>query len=72
MTKVWNWLAVSPLGGAAKAASGAVLVWAMDNLDQFDLPAVVQVAIIAALPVLINWVNPADSRYPGKNDAADS
>lgn len=63
MRKFQIWLADSPLGGAAKAASGAVLVWLLDNVQSLDLPPVAQVAIIAALPVLINAVNPADYRY---------
>lgn len=63
MTRLWIWLADSPLGGAAKAASGAVLVWVLDNVDTLNLPPVAQVAIIAALPVLINAINPMDLRY---------
>jgi membrane carboxypeptidase/penicillin-binding protein PbpC len=57
------WLATSPVGGAIKAASGAVLVWLLDNVASFNLPAISQVAIVAALPVLINAVNPEDPRY---------
>jgi hypothetical protein len=73
MNSFLEWLAVSPLGGAAKAASGAVLVWVLDNVQSLNLPAVVQVAVIAALPVIINYLNPADTRYPGKGtNEADS
>jgi hypothetical protein len=57
------WLATSPIAGALKAASGAVLVWVLDNIASFGLPAVVQVAIVAGLPVLINSINPQDPRY---------
>jgi len=57
------WLADSPLGGMFKAASGAVLVWVLDNLASFDLPVVVIVALGAALPVAINYVNAQDVRY---------
>lgn len=64
------WLANSPLGGAAKVAVGAVLVWVMDNISSFQIPEVAQVAIIAALPVLINWVNPQDTRY-GKTESGE-
>lgn len=63
------WLADSPLGGAVKAASGAVLVWLLDNVQSFNLPPVAQVAIVAGLPVLINALNPMDPRYgAGKGD----
>lgn len=63
MTQFGVWLATSPLGGAFKAGVGAVLVWFLDNIDALNLPAVAQVGIIAALPVLINAINPSDPRY---------
>lgn len=63
LEKIQVFLAESPIGGAIKAASGAVLIWVLDNVASFDLPAVVQVAIVAGLPVLINYLNPSDSRY---------
>lgn len=57
------WLATSPLGGAFKAATGAVLVWLLDNVASLDLHPAIQVAIVAALPVVINALNPNDPRY---------
>lgn len=57
------WLADSPLGGMLKAALGAVLVWVLDNSASFDLPPVAIVALGAALPVAINYVNGMDMRY---------
>lgn len=57
------WLATSPLAGAVKAASGAVLVWVIDNVSSLGLPPIAQVAIVAGLPVLINALNPQDPRY---------
>lgn len=63
MNQVGVWLATSPLGGAFKAATGAVLVWLLDNIASLSIPAVGQVAIVAALPVLINALNPNDPRY---------
>lgn len=57
------WLARSPLASAAKVASGAVLVWVLDNVTDLGLHPVVQVAIVAAIPVLINTLNPQDDRY---------
>lgn len=65
------WLATSPLGGAFKAASGAVLVWLVDNVGSFDLHPALQVAIVAALPVLINALNPADPRYGNAKEVVD-
>lgn len=61
--KFLSWLAGSPLGSAFKVAASAALVWALDNVASFNLSPVAQVALIAALPVLINAVNPQDGRY---------
>lgn len=57
------WLARSPLASAGKVAAGAVLVWLLDNVTTLGLHPVAQVALIAAVPVLINAVNPEDPRY---------
>lgn len=65
------WLADSPFGGAFKAASGAVLVWVLDNVQSFNLPPIAQVAIVAGLPVLINALNPMDPRYGAGKDSSD-
>lgn len=63
MERFCAWLAASPLASAFKVAASAALMWCVDNATTFDLPPVVQVALIAGLPVLINALNPADSRY---------
>lgn len=57
------WLADSPFGGMLKAALGAVLVYVLDNVASFNLAPVVIVALGAALPVAINYVNGMDLRY---------
>lgn len=62
------WLADSPLGGMLKAALGAVLVWVLDNSASFNLAPVVIVALGAALPVAINYVNSMDMRYGNVSD----
>lgn len=63
MTKALQWLATSPLATAVKVALSAALVWLVDNYTTLNLPPVLQVAVLAGLPVLINSLNPADSRY---------
>lgn len=63
MDRFLAWLAGSPIASAVKVASGAVLVWLVANVTTFDFPAWVQVAVIAGVPVLINWLNPQDPRY---------
>jgi membrane carboxypeptidase/penicillin-binding protein PbpC len=70
MSNIGVWLATSPLGGAFKAALGAVLVWFLDNASSLNLPAVAQVAIVAGIPVLINALNPDDPRYGNAKDAS--
>jgi hypothetical protein len=60
------WLADSPLGGMLKAGLGAVLVYVLDNVASFDLEPVVIVALGAALPVAINYLNSMDLRYGRK------
>ena len=62
------WLADSPFGGMLKAALGAVLVWVLDNSASFNLAPVVVVALGAALPVAINYVNSMDMRYGNVSD----
>jgi hypothetical protein len=62
------WLATSPIGGFAKVASGAMLVWIVDNLSTFQIPEIVQVGLIAGLPIIINWINPNDPRYGKSGD----
>jgi hypothetical protein len=57
------WLADSPLGGMLKAGLGAVLVYVLDNVASFNLEPVVIVALGAALPVAINYLNSMDLRY---------
>lgn len=57
------WLADSPLGGMFKAASGAVLVYILDNLASFNLAPIAIIAFGAALPIAINYVNGMDMRY---------
>jgi hypothetical protein len=61
------WLADSPFGGMFKAALGATLVWILDNVSSLDLSPVVVVALGAALPVAINYLNDMDPRY-GKSE----
>jgi len=66
MEKFGIWLADSPLGGMFKAGLGAVLVWVLDNIASFNLEPIVIVAVGAALPVAINYLNDMDLRYGRK------
>lgn len=61
------WLASSPLASAVKVGVAASLAWVVGNPNALNLPPVALVGLTAALPVLINWLNPADGRY-GKGE----
>ena len=63
LDRILFWLAASPLGSAFKVGLSASLVWVVDNVTSLDLEPVIQIALTAALPVVINWLNPQDWRY---------
>lgn len=63
MDKFLAWLAVSPVATALKVGVAASLGYVLANPDILGVPPVVAVGVVAALPVLINWFNPADDRY---------
>jgi hypothetical protein len=68
----WTWLARSPLGSAARVAAGlilgsfvaylvsggSILTVSVDQLSTW-----VGAALVVATPIVIAWVNPADTRY---------
>lgn len=61
--KFFEWMATTRTGSIFKIAVGAVLVWAMDAVADWNLPPVLMVAIVAIIPVVINELNPRDGRY---------
>lgn len=63
-----QWLATSPIGGFAKVAAAGMLVWVIDNVGSLQIPQIVQVGLVAGLPILINWMNPDDPRYGKSGD----
>lgn len=63
MSKFLAWLAASPLATAAKVGAAAALGYILMEPDTLGLPPIAVVGIVAAIPVLINWLNPADDRY---------
>ena len=68
MFMIGKWLATSPIGGFAKVAAAGMLVWIIDNVSTLNIPQIVQVGLIAGLPILINWMNPDDPRYGKSGD----
>jgi hypothetical protein len=61
------WLASSPLASFAKIFGAGVLGWFAVNLDGMDIHPAVAIGLASALPIIINWLNPTDSRY-GKHE----
>lgn len=63
MEKFLKWLAASPIASALKVGFAASLGYIAADPDLLGLPPVVAVGLVAAIPVLINWLNPEDTRY---------
>lgn len=59
----FQWMASTRTGSIFKIALGAVLVWIADSVADWNLPPLVMVAAVAVIPVVINELNPRDSRY---------
>ena len=66
---MWDWLASSPVASAVKAfvavmLSMVVADWVASGSISFDKWQTWVIAGLAsAVPVIINWLNPADPRY---------
>jgi hypothetical protein len=65
-----TWLAVSPLASFAKVFTAAVLGWVVVNSESLNLHPALALALVSALPVLINWLNPEHESY-GRNHEAN-
>ena len=63
----------SPAGSWVKVFLSAILGFILNNLSKggsildVDWQALLSAGVAAVLPVIINWLNPADTRY-GKVD----
>jgi len=61
--KFFEWMATTRTGSIFKIAMGAILVWVLDSVANWQIPPVLMVAIVAVIPVVINELNPRDGRY---------
>ena len=68
MEKFLSWLANSPLASALKIGLAASLGWLLANPDVLNIHPAAAIAFTAALPVIINWLNPDDLRYGNHGD----
>lgn len=58
-----DWLFVSPFASVLKVAAGAGLAAFLNELATSDIDPIWVAVGGAVLPVLINYLNPADPRY---------
>jgi hypothetical protein len=63
MENFLSWLASSPLASFAKIFGAGVLGWVVVNVDSFNVHPAIAIGLASALPVVINWLNPEDTRY---------
>ena len=63
MENFLGWLATSPLASFVKIFAAGVLGWFVVNVDSLNVHPAVAIGIASALPVIINWLNPSDTRY---------
>lgn len=58
-----DWMAGTRTGSIFKIALGAVLAYVAEAVTDWDLPPVLAGVIIVVVPVVINELNPRDTRY---------
>lgn len=63
MDRFLIWAADSPLASALRVAGAAGLVHLLDNIAGLGLSVPVQVALTAAIPVLLRALNPEDGAF---------
>jgi hypothetical protein len=68
MENFLSWLASSPLASFAKIFAAGVLGWVVLNLDSLNIHPAVAIGLASALPVIVNWLNPSDSRYGNEGE----
>lgn len=59
----FDWMAKTKTGSLFKIALGAVLMYVLDSLSGWDIPAWLMIVGTAVIPVVINELNPKDHRY---------
>lgn len=68
---VLQWMAGTVTGSLFKVALVPVILWVGDQAGGWDIPAVLQVALIAVVPALVNILNPQDTRYGMKAEGLE-
>jgi hypothetical protein len=58
-----TWLAHSPIASFFKVFAAGVLGWVLMNAESLGLHPAAALGLAAALPILINWLNPEYDNY---------
>jgi len=66
MKKFLLWLAHSPTAEAVKIGVGAAAAWLLNNVTSLNLAAEYQALVVAVVTILIDALNPHDSRFGKK------
>ena len=62
-----TWLAHSPIASFFKVFGAGVLGWVLINVDSLGLHPALALGLAAALPIIINWLNPEYDNYGRAN-----
>lgn len=62
-----TWLAHSPIASFLKVFGAGALGWVLINADSLGLHPALAIGLGAALPILINWLNPEYDNYGRAN-----
>lgn len=69
---VLTWLAHSPIASFVKVFAAGVLGWVLMNSESLGLHPALALGLAAALPIVINWLNPEYDNYGRANlDVSD-
>ena len=63
MERLKVWLAYSPVASFLKVFGAGAFGWLLMNLNSLEIEPAVAMSLASVLPILINWLNPVDSRY---------
>jgi hypothetical protein len=63
MEQLQIWFATSPLASFLRTFAAGLLGWVILNADSLNIHPAIAIALVSSLPVLISWINPADTRY---------
>jgi hypothetical protein len=66
MSQFLSWFAKSPLAAFCRVLAAGILGWVLMNSGDLNLQPALALSLASSLPILIAWLNPADTRY-GKN-----